>query len=121
MEPSRSGTSSTSVGDRTTWGLLMRIRRMAVSTAAVAAAVTGVVVVQSGIPGTGMLPIVRHAGAPAAPEGPGLPAPGATVLPPPSAGVVQDVSATPTVVRTGTRSAGRPAATQHRSGKNQRS
>ena len=94
---------------------------MAVTTAAVAAAVTGVVVVQSGIPGTGTLPIVRHADAPAAPEGPRLPAPGETILAPPSAGVVQDVSAPATVVRTGTRSAGHPAATDHRSGKDERS
>jgi hypothetical protein len=92
---------------------------MAATAVSVAAAVTGVAVVQSGIPGTGALPIVRHAGVPAVPEGPGLPAPGEAVVAPPSAGAVQEAPAT--VVRARTRPGGRPEAREQPSGKEKRS
>jgi hypothetical protein len=93
----------------------MRFRKMAVTAVSVAAAAAGVAAVQSGIPGTGALPVVRHAGEPSAPEGPGLPAPGEPAVAPPSVGAVREAPAATTVVRVGTSPAGRPRVSTQRS------
>jgi hypothetical protein len=71
----------------------MSVRSWAVGVVSTAAVVTGVVAVQSGIPGATALPILPHrAVAPAAPTGGAeLPAPAEISAPPPSAGAVTPV------------------------------
>ncbi|HEV7656635.1 MAG TPA: hypothetical protein VGP36_18125 [Mycobacteriales bacterium] len=74
----------------------MTVRNWAVGVLTTAAVVGGIVLVQSG-PGQGVLPIARHSSAvPAAPDGPGLPAPGEAGAAAPTAGTVHQA---PAVVR----------------------
>lgn len=96
----------------------MRVKKVLISGASLAAVTAGLIAVQSGIPGTGTLPIARHAPASAAVE-PGLPAPteqGPAPAPVPAGGVAGTVDRAPTVTAVGvTRRT--DADEHHRSGK----
>jgi hypothetical protein len=72
----------------------MSVRSWAVGVVSAAAVVAGVVVVQSGIPGTAALPVLPHRAAAPAPaaDGTELPAPTEAGAPPPAAGMVRTVS-----------------------------
>ena len=72
----------------------MSVRSWAVGVVSAAAVVAGVVVVQSGIPGTAALPILPHRAAVPAPAAGGteLPAPTEAGAPPAAAGMVRTVS-----------------------------
>ena len=72
----------------------MSVRSWAVGVVSAAAVVAGVVVVQSGIPGTAALPVLPHRAAAPAPaaDGTELPAPTEAGAPPPAARVVRTVS-----------------------------
>ena len=72
----------------------MSVRSWAVGVVSTAAVVAGVVVVQSGIPGTAPLPILPHRTVAPAPVvgGAELPAPAEVSAPPPGAGAVHEAS-----------------------------
>jgi hypothetical protein len=68
----------------------MSVRSWTVGVLSTATVVAGLVVVQSGIPGTAALPILPHRAVAPAPPGAELPAPAEVSAPPPAAGTVRE-------------------------------